>query len=87
MYIFVRLFDTLSPLLCALFINDFNKYISTSYRGLNIVQSCYSYLNDEDIVSLELFQLLYADDTIMLTENEKRITIDIGQSTSIFYNV
>ena len=67
----IRQGDTLSSLLFALFINDFNQYISTAYRGLNIVQSCYPSLNDEDIVLLKLFVLLYADDTIILAENEK----------------
>ena len=65
----VRQGDTLSPLLLALFINDFNQYISTAYRGFNIVQSCYPSLNDEDIVLIKLFVLLYADDTIILAEN------------------
>ena len=66
----VRQFETLSPLLFALFINDFNQYISTAYRGLNIVQSCYPSLNDEDIVLLKLFVLLYAHVTIILAEKE-----------------
>ena len=36
---------------------------------------------------LILFVLLYADDTIILAENEEKNTIGIGQSTSILYNV
>ena len=57
--------DTLSPLLFALFINDFTQYIGISYRGLNIAQSCYPSLTDEYIVLLNLFVLLYADDTLI----------------------
>ena len=71
--------DTLSPLLFALFINDFNQYISTAYRGLNIVQSCYPSLTDEDIVLLKLFVLLYADDTIILVENEKELQLALDK--------
>ena len=75
----VRQGDTLSPLLFALFINDFNQYISTAYRGLNIVQSCYPSLNDEDIVLLKLFVLLYADVTIILAENEKELQLALDK--------
>ena len=65
--------------LFALFINDFNQYISTAYGGLNIVQSCYPSLNDEDIVLLKLFVLLYADDTIILAENEKELQLALDK--------
>ena len=66
----VRQGDNLSPGLFALFINDFTKYDSTAHGGLNIAQSCYpSLMNSEDIVSLKLFVLQYADDTIILAKN------------------
>ena len=67
----VRQGDNLSPVLFALLIYDFTEYVSTTYGGLNIAQSCYpSLINSEDIVLLKLFVLLYADDTIILVENE-----------------
>ena len=48
--------DNLSPVLFALFINNFTKYVSTAYGGLNIAQSCYpSLMNSKDIVLLKLF--------------------------------
>ena len=51
----VRQGDNLSPVLFALFINDFTEYVSTAYGGLNIAQSCYPSLkNSEDIVLPEI---------------------------------
>ena len=52
------------------FINDFKQYISSSYSGINIADTCYPSLNNDDIVLMKLFVLLYADDTIVLAENE-----------------
>ena len=78
----VRQGDNLSPVLFALFINDFTKYGSrpTAYGGLNIAQSCYqSLMNSEDIVLLKLFVLLYADDTIILAENEIELQLALNK--------
>ena len=64
----VRQGDNLSPLLFALFINDFSKYIERKYTGLSI-NNCYPTLLDYDIAMLHMFVLLYAADTIVLAEN------------------
>ena len=46
----VRQGDNLYPVLFPLFINEFIKYVSTAYGGLNITQSCYpSLMNSKDI--------------------------------------
>ena len=64
----VRQGDNLSPLLFSLFINDFSKYIEGKYTRLSI-NNCYPTLLDDDIAMLNMFVLLYADDTIVLAEN------------------
>ena len=76
----VRQGDNLSPVLFALFINYLTEYVSTAYGGLNIAQSCYpSIINSEDIVLLKLFVLLYADDTIILVENEIELQLALNK--------
>ena len=46
--------DNLSPVIFALFINDFTEYVSNAYGSLNIAQPCYpSLINREDIVLLK----------------------------------
>ena len=55
----VRQGDNLSPLLLALFLNDFFQFISTSYTGLNISDACYPSLADEHIVLLKKFLHCY----------------------------
>ena len=51
----------------------FLQFISTSYPGLNISDACYPSLADEHIVLLKVFVLLYADDSVVLSENEKEL--------------
>ena len=72
--------DNLSPVLFALFINDFTEYVSTAYRDLNIAQSCYpSLINSEDLVLLKLFVLLYVHDTLILAENEIELQLALNK--------
>ena len=66
----VRQGDNLQPLLFALFMNNFMHYISQSYKGLNISRTCYPSLSHEDLVFFKMIVLLYADDTVILAEND-----------------
>ena len=76
----VRQGGNLSPVSFALFINDFTEYVSTAYRGLNIAQLCYpSLIKSEHIVLLKLFVLLYADNTIILAENEIELQLALNK--------
>ena len=66
----VRQYDDLSPLLLALFFKDFAQHMTKVYHGLNIADTCYPSLKNENLVFLKHFVLLYADDTVILSENE-----------------
>ena len=54
----VRQGDNLSPLLFALFINDFKHSIANTYLGLNIADSCYPTLNDNCILLIKKFCII-----------------------------
>ena len=68
----VRQGDNLSPLLFALFINDFEAYLSPKYDGLISLNNLHqdATANDEFETFLKLYILLYADDTIVMAEDE-----------------
>ncbi len=65
--------ENLSPLLFSLFINDFESFISRDFSGVTPQHSCYPDLHEEHMTFIKLFTLLYADDTIVLSESETEL--------------
>ena len=66
----VRQGENLSPLLFAIYLNDFKTFLSKKYEGLTNVSSS---LLEELNVYFKIFCLLYADDTLVLAENDVQL--------------
>ncbi|XP_043227986.1 uncharacterized protein LOC122384520 [Amphibalanus amphitrite] len=66
----VRQGENLSPLLFALYLNDFELTISKKFKGLEFLSNeIKEALSDDDVeYFMRIFCLLYADDTIVLAE-------------------
>ena len=71
----VRQGDNLSPLLFALYLNDLQDHLANAYNGLSsssrLIQDT---VQDEDtVVYLKLFTILYADDTVIFAESRDEL--------------
>ena len=66
----VRQGENLSPLLFAIFLNDFKTFLSDKYEGLTKVST--SILGELNIY-FKIFCLLYADDTLVLAESDTQL--------------
>ena len=73
----VRQGENLSPMLFAIFLNDFEYSISRNYNGLGFLAfEVNKLLSDEDVEHfLRLFALLYADDTIVMAESAEQLQL------------
>ena len=65
-----------------LFINDFKHNIANTYPGLNIADSCYPTLNDNSIILIKMFLLVYADDTNINSKLLYTLYINTAQGTT-----
>ena len=68
----VRQGENLSPILFSLFLSDMQTYIE-SKCGLGIELT-----DDQNIIWLKLLVLLYADDTVILSDNEHDFQISLN---------
>ena len=66
----VRQGENLSPILFAIYLNDFSNAMSQSYSGL---ESLEGRLQEEMDTLLKLYVLLYADDTIVMAESAEQL--------------
>ena len=73
----VRQGENLSPLLFAIYLNDFEFCLSKCYKGLQELSNMS--LSNEDVeIFLKLYVLLYADDTIIMAENENDLQLALN---------
>lgn len=74
----VRQGENLSPILFAIYLNDFSDYIAEASKGLFDLDSAIN--NDSDLnVFVRLYTLLYADDTIIMAETEGDLQIALNR--------
>ena len=72
----VRQGENLSPFLFAIFLNDFELFLSRRYNGLTKINALSSILGDDDIeFFINMYILLYADDTLILAETPKQLQL------------
>ena len=71
----VRQGENLSPLLFAIYLNDFELFLSKRYAGMTFFSKKANELMSDDDVEyfVRLFTLLYADDTIVLAETASEL--------------
>ena len=72
----VRQGENLSPFLFAIFLNDFELFLSRKYNGLTKINRLGDILGDDDVqYFINMFILLYADDTLILAETPEQLQL------------
>jgi hypothetical protein len=76
----VRQGENISPLLFAIFLNDFETSLSSKYRGLTTIGDLSQILSTENIeFFLNMYVLLYADDTLVLAESPQDMQLALDE--------
>lgn len=82
----VRQGENLSPLLFSIFLNDFELSLSRKYKGLTTINSLSKILGNEDIeFFINMYTLLYADDTLILAESPVELQLAMDE-VSVYCN-
>ena len=84
----VRQGDNLSPLLFALYVNDLENNLKENCTGLKMLfEAIRTHLATDEIEILsQLFVLLYADDTILMAEDEDDLQKSLNVTTEFCRN-
>jgi hypothetical protein len=76
----VRQGENLSPLLFAMFLNDFETSLSSKYNGLTTINELSRILGTEDIeFFINMYILLYADDTLVMAESPTELQLALDE--------
>ena len=79
----VRQGDKLSPLLFIIFLNDFNNLIRTDFEGI-----CLNAERSEELTTfLKMYSLLYADDTLQLSETDEDMQRAFDATLKIAFSI
>ena len=79
----VRQGENLSPLLFSIYLSDLKEFLSRKCDGFNYIQNLATEFVDATkvVVFLKLHLLLYADDTVILTETSNDLQISLNRMT------
>ena len=76
----VRQGENLSPLLFAMFLNDFESSLRSKYDGLTTINELSRVLDPEDIeYFLNMYILLYADDALAMAESPEQLQLALTE--------
>ena len=76
----VRQGENLSPLLFAMFLNDFESSLRSKYDGLTTINELSRVLETDDIeYFLNMYILLYADDALVMAESPEQLQLALNE--------
>ena len=70
--------ENLSPLLFSIYLSDLSSYLAERCEGLTTLENLASTVDDDTLQKfMKLFVLLYADDTVILSETPDKLQIGL----------